>query len=148
MSAESVYLDLFGRGLRLRADDDGRLIVSPGELLTDADRVAIRHHRDELLAIVAYADAPLLHAEPRREHDVPSLCVGPIACRVLGVCGRLGCMTDAERGVFEVAVFNARAERTPHRVTRLVDPQHIVTRLVDPQHISLSATDQEADRAA
>ena len=38
MTAEALYLALFGRGLRLRADDDGRLIVSPGELLTDDDR--------------------------------------------------------------------------------------------------------------
>jgi len=81
MSAEALYLDLFGRGLRLRADDDGRLIVSPGELLTDDDRVAIQHHKSELLAIVDYADAPLLQAEPRRLHDVSSGCVGPIACR-------------------------------------------------------------------
>ena len=90
MTAEALYLDLFGRGARLRADD-GRLIVSPGELLTDDDRVQIRQHKDELLAIVAYVDAALLQAEPRRIHDVPSLCLGPIACRVLGACGRETC---------------------------------------------------------
>jgi len=91
MTDEALSLALFGRGLRLRADDDGRLIVSPGDRLTDDDRVAIRRHKGELLAIVDYADAPLLQAEPRRLHDVSSGCVGPIACRVLGACGRETC---------------------------------------------------------
>jgi len=91
MTAEALYLDLFGRGLRLRAADDGRLIVRSGELLTDDDRVAIRRHRGELLSIVAYAATPLLQAEPRRLQDVPSGCVGPVACRVLGACGRGTC---------------------------------------------------------
>jgi len=127
MTAEALYLDLFARGLRLRADDDGRLIVSPGELLTDDDRVAIRRHRDELLTIVDYADAPLLQEEPRRLHDVPipSGCLGPTACGVLGVCGRETCMTDEESDAFAVAVVNARAEGNPHRVTRLIEPQDI-----------------------
>lgn len=125
MTAEALYLDLFGRGLRLRADDDGRLIVSPGERLTDNDRVAIRRHKDELLAIVAFAATPSVTLEPRRIHDVPSLCLGPTACAVLGVCGRLACMTATEHEVFAVAVFNARAERNPHRVTRLTDAHDI-----------------------
>jgi len=94
MTAADTYLDLFGRGLRLRADDAGRLIVSPGELLTDDDRVAIRRHRDELLAIVAYAALPLDTSGPapnRTGQPVPSGCVGPTACRVLGACGRETC---------------------------------------------------------
>jgi len=96
MTAEALYLALFGRGLRLRADDDGRLIVSPGELLTDDDRVEIRRHKDELLAIVAYAAAspspPDSGPEPERTgQPVPSGCLGPIACRVLGACGRETC---------------------------------------------------------
>ena len=32
MTAEALSLALLGRGLRLRADDDGRLIVAPGDL--------------------------------------------------------------------------------------------------------------------
>ena len=97
MSAESVYLDLFGRGLRLRADDDGRLIVSPGERLTDEDRVAIREHRDELLVIVAYAAVPVSPpdtsgpGQDRTGQPVPSGCVGPRACEALGACGREAC---------------------------------------------------------
>ena len=97
MSAEALYLNLFGRGLRLRADDDGWLIVSPGELLTDDDRVAIRRHKGELLTIVAYAAVPSSPpdtsgpATDRTGQPVPSGCVGPIACRVLGACGRETC---------------------------------------------------------
>ena len=121
MTAEALYLDLFGRGLRLRADDDGRLIVSPGDLLTDDDRAAIRQHKDELLAIVDYAATPSVTLEHGRIHDVPSTCLGPTACAVLGVCGRETCMTDEEHNAFGLSVVNARAERHPHRVTRLVE---------------------------
>lgn len=96
MTAEALYLNLFGRGLRLRADDDGRLIVSPGDRLTDGDRAAIRRHKDELLVIVAYAAVPSSPpdsgpATNRTGQPVPSGCVGPIACRVLGACGRETC---------------------------------------------------------
>jgi len=96
MTAEALYLALFGRGLRLRADDDGRLIVSPGDRLTDDDRVKIRRHKDELLAIVAYAAIPSTQpdSEPapnRTGQPVPSGCVGPTACQVLGACGRKTC---------------------------------------------------------
>ncbi len=96
MTAEALYLDLFGRGLRLRADDAGRLIVSPGDLLTDDDRAAIRQHKDELLVIVAYAATPSGPPDTGPGQDrtglpVPSGCVGPIACRVLGPCGRNDC---------------------------------------------------------
>ena len=125
MTAADTYLDLFGRGLRLRVDADGWLIVSPGELLTDDDRAAIRQYRDELKAIVNYVAIPAMPLEPGRTHAIPSGCVGPTACRALGVCGRLACMSDAERGAFAVAVFNARAARTPYPVTRLVDPLDI-----------------------
>ena len=125
MTAEALYLALFGRGLRLRGDDDGRLIVSPGELLTVDDRVAIRRHRDELLAIAVFAATLPVPLEPRPEHDVPTRCFGPAACRALGVCGRLACLTATEHEVFARAVANARAARTPHRVARLVDPRDI-----------------------
>jgi len=137
MTAEALYLDLFGRGLRLRADDDGRLIVSPGDLLTDDDRAAIRQHKDELLAIVDYAATPSVTLEHGRIHDVPSTCLGPTACAVLGVCGRLACLTAAEHETFAVAVVNARAARNPH----------CVTRLTEPQDISITSP-EEADRAA
>jgi len=134
MTAADIYLDLFGRGLRLRADDDGRLIVAPGELLTDDDRAEIRRHKDELLAVAVYAATPSVTLEPGRVHDVPSMCVGPTACAVLGICGRLACLPVAERETFAVAVVNARAERNPHRITRLADPHDR----------SLSATDRRA----
>ena len=75
---------------------------------------------------------------PRRIHDVPTLCVGSAACAVLGVCGRLACLTTAEHEMFAVAMVNARAERSPHRVTRLTDPQDI----------SITSPEREADRAA
>jgi len=134
MTAEALYLDLFGRGLRLRTDDDGRLIVSPGELLTDDDRVEIRRHKGELLAIVDYTATPSGTLEPGRIYDVPSGCLGPTACAVLGVCGRLACLTATEYEAFAVAVVNARAARNPHRVTRLTDPHDL----------SLSAPDRRA----
>jgi len=96
MTAEALSLDLFGRGLRLRADDDGRLIVRPGDRLTDDDRAAIRQHKDELLVIVAYASIPSRSpdtgpASDRTGLPVPSGCIGPVACRVLGACGRATC---------------------------------------------------------
>jgi len=96
MTAEALYLDLFARGLRLRADDAGRLIVSPGERLTDDNRVAIRQHRDELLSIVDYAATPSGPADTgpgqdRTGQPVPSGCIGPTACHVLGACGREAC---------------------------------------------------------
>ena len=96
MSAEALFLDLLSRGLRLRADDDGRLVVGPGVRLTDDDRVAIRGHKGELRLIVAYAATPSGPpssgpASARIEHPVPAGCVGPRACQVLGPCGRADC---------------------------------------------------------
>jgi len=136
MTAAILYMDLRDRGLRLRVDDDDRLIVSPAGKLTPRDRVEIKRHRDELAAMVAIDDAQeaedmddepedLPTVVPRRIHDVPSLCLGPTACAVLGVCGRMACLTATEHETFAVAVVNARAERNPHRVTRLTDPQDI-----------------------
>jgi len=133
MTAARLYMDLLDRGLRLRVDDDDRLIVSPGDKLTPRDRIEIKRHRDELAAMVAIDgvqeaedvdDEPedLPTVVPPRLHDIPSGCLGPVACAAIGICGRPSCMTEAERETFEVAVFNARAERNPHRVTRLIDP--------------------------
>ena len=96
MTAEQLYLALFSRGLRLRADDDGRLIVAPGDLLNDDDRAAIRRHKDELLAIVAYAATPSGPPDSGPGPDrtglpVPAGCLGPTACQALGSCGREAC---------------------------------------------------------
>ena len=129
MTAATLYIELLDRGLHLRIDEDDRLIVGPSSLLVDADRANIRRHRDELAAMVAIDasqdDQDEERPAPRRIHDVPSGCLGPTACAVLGICGRLACMTAPEHETFAVAVFNARAERNPHRVTRLADPQDI-----------------------
>jgi len=43
------------RGLNVRRDGDD-LVVGPRQHLTDADRAAIRRHRDHLLALVTYCD--------------------------------------------------------------------------------------------
>ena len=103
MSAERLYRDLLDRGLHLRVDD-GRLVVGPRRLLTDVDDGAIRQHRDELATIAALeADERDIAPAPRREHDVPSGCLGPTACAVLGVCGRLACIPEAERPAFAEA---------------------------------------------
>ena len=121
MSAAELYVDLRERGFRLRIDDELRLRVSPGNRLTAADRVAVRRHRDDLLAMVGidgeHAEESIGTTEPvSAPRAVPSGCVGPRACRVLGVCGRWACVPDMERAAFEVAVFNARATGNPHRV--------------------------------
>jgi len=89
MTAEQTYRALIDRGIRFSIEGD-RLLVGPGDRLTDDDRVAIKRHRDELLLIASYAAVPL-HAEPRREHATPAGCVGPRACAVLGPCGRETC---------------------------------------------------------
>jgi hypothetical protein len=132
MTAAQLYLALLGRGLRLRLDDDDRLIVAPGNLLTPRDRVEIKRHHDELAAMVAIdgaqddevddADdepADLPPVVPPRTHAVPSGCLGPTACAAVGICGRPSGMAEAERVTIEVAAPNARAARNPHRVTRL-----------------------------
>ena len=144
MTAATLYIELLDRGLHLRIDEGDRLIVGPSSLLAGVDRANIRRHRDELAAMVAVdtsqddQDELDVAPAPRRIHDVPSTCLGPTACAVLGICGRATCLTAAEHGAFEVAVFNARAERNPHRVTRLIDPQDI----------SKVPATKEADRAA
>ena len=85
-----------------------------------------------------FADGELdIAPAPRRVRDVPSGCLGPTACTVLGVCGRETCMTATEYETFAVTVGNARAASNPHRVTRLTDPQDIS--ITSPE---------EADRAA
>lgn len=121
MSAAELYIDLRERGVRLRIDDEDRLRVSPGDRLTAADRVAVRRHKDELLAMVGIDGGPeeenIGTTEPALSPGAtPSGCVGPRACRVLGVCGRWTCIPETERAAFEVAVFNARAEGNPHRI--------------------------------
>lgn len=51
MGARETFLDLAARGIRLVAQGD-RLVVTPASLLTAEDRDAIRHYRDELLALL------------------------------------------------------------------------------------------------
>lgn len=126
MSAAELYVDLLGRGLRLRVDDEDRLRVSPADWLTAEDRVGVRQHRDELLAMVGIVCEPEGPSTAPTEQvadppTTPSGCLGPLACRVLGICGRWGCVPEAERAAFEVAVFYARAAGNPHRVSDSVD---------------------------
>jgi len=98
MTAAQLYIDLRERGLTFRAADDDRLIVSPGGKLTARDRVEIRRHKDELLAIVAIDEVAPEEDEPdtgpapnRTGLPVPSGCLGRRACQVLGTCGRDDC---------------------------------------------------------
>ena len=56
-SAVLLALDLENRGCQMRIDEDDSLVVSPRELLSDADRVQIRKWRTHLKAIVGY-EAP------------------------------------------------------------------------------------------
>jgi len=126
VSAAELYIDLRERGFRLRIDDEDRLRVSPGDRLTAADRVAVRRHRDELLAMVGIDGEPEEAGTGTTEpaatpRATPSGCVAPGACNVLGICGRWACLPRAERFAFEVAVFNARAEANPHRVSHADD---------------------------
>jgi hypothetical protein len=48
------------RGLTIRLDHDGALLVGPRERLTVADRDAIRAHRDMLVALVRYEPGDVL----------------------------------------------------------------------------------------
>lgn len=122
MSAAQLYVDLLERGFRLRIDDEDRLRVSPGDRLTAADRVAVRRHRDELLAMVGIDAEP---GETAVETPAPSVisrttpsgCIAPRVCLVLGICGRSACIQEGERAAFEAAVLHARAEGNPHRVS-------------------------------
>jgi hypothetical protein len=56
LSAVQLLLELEGRGLSIRGDDDGGLVVGPRSRLTDADREAIRQHRDALRVLVAFSE--------------------------------------------------------------------------------------------
>jgi hypothetical protein len=56
-AAVLLALALEDRGCRLRVDEDGSLVASSRELLTDSDRAQIRKYRDHLKAIVSY-EAP------------------------------------------------------------------------------------------
>jgi len=136
MTATDVYRDLLDRGFSIRQGDADRLRLTPFSRLTEADKAAIVRHKPEILELVALLAVDEVapeepdedRAAPRRVgvvHDVPSLCLGPTACAVLGICGRLACLTAAEHETFAVAVVTARAERNPHRVMRLIDPLDI-----------------------
>ncbi len=54
VGAVSLQLDLERRGLTIRIDDDGGLLIGPRRHLTARDRVAIQGHRDQLVALVQH----------------------------------------------------------------------------------------------
>src|SRR5438552_5093934 len=53
MTANFLLADLRRRGVRLEPDRGGLRYRAPRGILTDADREALRQHRDELLALLA-----------------------------------------------------------------------------------------------
>jgi hypothetical protein len=59
VSIEALRLlwDFEARGCIVRCEPDGALFVGPRLALTDDDAAAIRQHRDELIALVAYCEA-------------------------------------------------------------------------------------------
>jgi hypothetical protein len=69
-AAVDVLADLRTRGFHLRRDGD-RLLVNPGDRLAEADCVAIKAHKAELLAMLA---APTASPVPR---SVPRAAIGP-----------------------------------------------------------------------
>lgn len=54
LAALQLAWSLEDRGLTLRLDDAGGLLVGPGAQLTAEDRVLIRAHRDELITLTRY----------------------------------------------------------------------------------------------
>jgi len=48
---------LENRGLSMRLDGSGHLLVGPGAQLTAEDRALIRNHRDDLITLISY-EAP------------------------------------------------------------------------------------------
>ncbi len=54
LPALRVLWDLENRGLTIRLDADGGLLVGPRDRLTPADRELIHRHRDQLIALVSY----------------------------------------------------------------------------------------------
>jgi len=135
IAAPLLYIDLVERGLTLRVDDENdRLIVSPGHLLCDADRSAIRLRKVELMAMAVIdavegvgvgGDRPQTEARPCNgpNHATPSRCLGPTACAVLDVCGREACVTCDESGMFAAAMATARRPGNPHGVPNFYAPQ-------------------------
>ena len=56
VAALKLLWRLEDRGLDIRLDDDGRLLVGPRDALTPRDRAGIREHRDSLVELVRYCD--------------------------------------------------------------------------------------------
>ena len=53
-----VGWDLERRGLRMRVNRKGKLVIGPKSLLSDEDQARIRLVRDELTKVVAYESPP------------------------------------------------------------------------------------------
>jgi len=123
MTATTVYRDLLDRGFSIRRGDGDRLRLAPFSHLTEADKAAIVQHKSEILGILVWGSGDPAPDEerpaPRRIHDVPSGCLGPTACRHLGLCGRSSCVTPDESDAFAVAMATARRADNPHGVQRL-----------------------------
>lgn len=57
LAALRLLWDLEARGLRIVAEGENGLFVTPRSSITAADDAAIREHKDELLALVKYCEA-------------------------------------------------------------------------------------------
>jgi hypothetical protein len=75
MGAAQVLNGLRAGGFTVKADGD-RLTVSPGGRLAEADRLAIRAHKAELIALVTAAPRavapPAKAANDERHRDAPA----------------------------------------------------------------------------
>jgi len=50
------------------------------------------------------------------EYDVPRACLGPSACSVLGICGRISCLVGGDHDRFSDQIEPARDHNNKHRV--------------------------------
>lgn len=78
MTAENIIADLQARGFTLQPNGE-RLTVAPSSRLTDADRLTIREHKAELLALLSEAERPRksareIVAELLARHECPDGC--------------------------------------------------------------------------
>src|SRR4051812_19508281 len=88
------------------------------DLLDLFDSVAPPHERKEVNEkSPEQQEWEIVRAKPT--HEVPSGCLGPMVCGVVGICGRCSCMTDEEAGNFHEAMIAAQSPRNSHRVPDL-----------------------------